>query len=156
MCLSCVYHVFIMCLSCVYHVLTSDNCWRFLNVWYINTYKLIIFIRMFDCHGSVPDSWHMGETVGMRYLSLSLSIYLYITCVYRYIRILILTIIYSYINHIYIYKFICQKHVIKNSCCCLSFSVVFLFFRHGSWCFVAFGRHRLAHPLAQRPRAHTR
>ena len=19
-----------------------------------------------DCHGSVPDSWHMGETVGMR------------------------------------------------------------------------------------------
>ena len=87
-----------MCLSCVDigQLLAFLGC---LVYQHIQTH----YIYMFDCHGSVPDSWHMGETVGMRYLSLSL--YLYITCMYRYIRILILTIIYSYIcTYLYVKK----------------------------------------------------
>ena len=50
-----------MCLSCVDigQLLAFLGC---LVYQHIQTH----YIYMFDCHGSVPDSWHMGETMGMR------------------------------------------------------------------------------------------
>jgi hypothetical protein len=81
-----------MCLSCVDigQLLAFLEC---LVYQHIQTH----YIYMFDCHGSVPlvaHGWNRGHAISISFSLYIIYIYtVYITCMYRYIRILILTII---------------------------------------------------------------
>ena len=94
-----------MCLSCVDigQLLAFLGC---LVYQHIQTH----YIYMFDCHGSVPDSWHMGETVGMqrRYSKSAASCTTICEFVPQYCR----TFLFQFFpKHIYL--------LVYNSHCCL-------------------------------------